>query len=54
MKGRNSDVWRKDFAGAWIRRDQYEVLGKLGWQIDHIRPKSVGGGDSIDNLQALV
>ena len=52
-KGRNPDVWRKDFAGAWIRRDHYGVFSKFGWQIDHIKPKSAGGDDSIDNLQAL-
>lgn len=52
-KGRNPDVWRKDFAGAWIRRDHYGVFSKFGWQTDHIKPKSVGGDDSIDNLQAL-
>ena len=41
-KGRNPDVWRKDFAGAWIRRDHYGVFSKFGWQIDHIKPKSAG------------
>lgn len=28
-KGRNPDVWRKDFAGAWIRRDHYGVFSKF-------------------------
>ena len=50
---RNPDIWRKDFAGAWIRRDQYGVSCKYGWVVDHIQPKSSGGGDSLDNLQAL-
>ena len=40
---RNPDVWRQDFAGAWIRRDQYGVK----------KPKSMGGDDSLENLQAL-
>lgn len=49
----NPDIWRKDFAGAWIRRDQYGVRSKFGWVIDHIKPKSMGGDDTLDNLQAL-
>ena len=43
----------KRFCRCWIRRDHYGVFSKFGWQIDHIKPKSAGGDDSIDNLQAL-
>ena len=50
---RNPEVWRQDFAGAWIRKDQYGLKSNFGWVIDHIKPKSMGGDDSIDNLQAL-
>lgn len=50
---RNPEIWRKDFAGAWIRRDQYGVCSKYGWVVDHIKPKSLGGDDTLDNLQAL-
>ena len=53
VEGRNPDIWRKDFAGAWMRRDQYGVSCKYGWVVDHIQPKSSGGDDSLDNLQAL-
>ena len=53
IEHRNPDVWRQDFAGAWIRRDQYGVMSKFGWVIDHIKPKSMNGDDSLDNLQAL-
>ena len=53
VEGRNPDIWRKDFAGAWIRRDQYGVSGKFGWVVDHIKPRSLGGDDAIDNLRAL-
>ena len=50
---RNPEIWRKDFAGAWIRRDQYGVCSKYGCVVDHIKPKSLGGDDTLDNLQAL-
>lgn len=53
VEGRNPDLWRKDFAGAWIRRDQFGVSSKFGWVVDHIKPKSKGGDDMINNLQAL-
>lgn len=53
VDGRNPDIWRRDFAGALIRRDQYGVSCKYGWVVDHIKPKSMGGDDSLDNLQAL-
>lgn len=53
VDGRNPDIWRRDFAGALIRRDQYGINCKYGWVVDHIKPKSSGGSDSLDNLQAL-
>lgn len=43
-------IWRKDFAGAWIRRDQYGKCTTYGWEIDHLRPASQGGTDGIENL----
>lgn len=43
-------IWRKDFAGAWIRRDQYGKTSNYGWEIDHLRPVSQGGSDAIANL----
>lgn len=51
--GYNPDVWRKDFAGAWIRRDHYNVRSKYGWRIDHICPLQMGGTDIVDNLQPI-
>lgn len=53
VNNRNPDVWRKDFAGALIRYDQYGLKSNYGWVIDHIKPKSKGGNDSFENLQAL-
>lgn len=53
VKGYNPNLWRQDFAGAWIRRDAYGTMMNLGWEIDHLCPTSKGGSDDIDNLNAL-
>lgn len=53
ITGFNPDIWRQDFAGAWIRKDHYGLHNKYGWEIDHVEPKSSGGTDDLDNLQPL-
>lgn len=53
VEGYDSNIWRKDFAGAWIRRDHYGVKSKYGWEIDHLRPSVQGGSDELSNLNAL-
>jgi len=40
--------------GALMWREGYgNTSSKLGWEIDHIVEVSAGGGDGLDNLQAL-
>ena len=46
----NPNEFRQDYAGAWIRREDYGKSSNYGWDIDHIRPKSKGGTDGIENL----
>lgn len=53
VEGYDSAIWRKDFAGAWIRRDHYGIESKYGWEIDHLKPSSKGGSDNLSNLNAL-
>lgn len=50
VPGYNPSQWRKDFAGAWINRNAYGMQGDYGWGIDHKRPLSKGGEESISNL----
>lgn len=47
------NIWRKDFAGAWIRRDHYGKELTYGWEIDHMQPVSQGGTDDIGNLMPM-
>jgi len=54
VSGYDPAVWRQDKCGAWIRRDHYgNTDSQHGWEIDHIRPVSDGGGDELANLQPL-
>lgn len=54
MPNNNPDVFRQDYAGAWIRRDQYgDRNAKYGWEIDHCLPESRGGTDIASNLYPL-
>ena len=52
----NPDIWRKDVAGAWIRRDCYGKTNEetnYGWEVDHIKPLSRGGKTELANLRPL-
>lgn len=54
VPGYDPDIWRKDFAGAWIRKDSYGMQTKYGWEVDHLRPLSKGGDNNEDNLIAYI
>ncbi len=45
--------FRKDACGATILRNDYGKTTDYGWEIDHIKPVTSGGTDSVDNLQPL-
>jgi len=48
------NIWRKDAAQAWIRRNDYGNRdSQYGWEIDHIHPDSEGGVDELSNLRPL-
>lgn len=42
----------KDYSGRWMDKAAYGQQGsKYGWNIDHIRPESLDGGNQKCNLE---
>lgn len=54
QENNNPDIFRRDYAGAWIKRSDYgNHTSKYGWEIDHLKPVSQNGTDELDNLIPL-
>jgi len=54
VEGLNPSMFRKDYAGAMIMRSAYGRRDhSMGWEIDHIIPKSKEGSDELDNLMPI-
>lgn len=54
IDGEDPAVYRQDYAGAWIKRDEYgNTNSTLGWEIDHRNPVANGGSDDFSNLDPL-
>ena len=54
VDGYNASLYRQDFAGAWISREAYgDTDNILGWEIDHVYPEELGGGNKLENLRPM-
>lgn len=53
IRGANPNTHRQDPYGNKISRGSYGKNSAMGWEVDHIKPKSRGGSDATRNLQAL-
>lgn len=54
VPGYNPDLYRHDFAGAWISREAYgDTDSIMGWEIDHIFPQDLGGDNHFENLRPM-
>jgi hypothetical protein len=53
VRGKDPALYRKDPYGNLMFKPSYGKGSELGWDVDHITPKSRGGSDATRNLQAL-
>ncbi len=50
VRGKKSDLYRKDTKGRIIYKHSYGKTSNMGWEVDHKKPRAKGGSDNIRNL----
>jgi len=53
IKGKDPNLYREDKFGNEMYYHSYGKDSKMGWSIDHSKPKSKGGTDHLNNLQPM-
>lgn len=53
IRGKNPDTHRQDPNRDTMYKNSYGKNSDMGWEVDHIIPRSRGGSDATHNLQAL-
>ena len=54
VDGVDPDVFRQDYAGAWMRYADYgNRNSQYGWEIDHLKPLAQGGEEVMTNYLPL-
>lgn len=53
VTGYDPSRYRKDKCGWWIEYSKHGKTEQYGWEIDHIKPVALNGGDELSNLQPL-
>jgi 5-methylcytosine-specific restriction endonuclease McrA len=53
IRGKNSDLYRRDEDGNQIYKPSYGKNGEQSWEVDHRNPVAKGGSDHRRNLRAL-
>ncbi len=53
IRGKDPAQYRQDPYGNAMYKSSHGKSSEMGWDVDHIKPKSKGGKDTTKNLQAL-